>query len=88
MSIIDYLQEWDLNKKAEHFCKTYLLGKSKKNISAVEPTKYAKRFLNFMQHHVFVDHLKLRRQTMADALHQKQFKSQLYDEYEDQHEEG
>jgi hypothetical protein len=65
VSIIDYLQMWDLNKKAEHFCKTYFLGKNKKNISAVEPSKYAKRFLNFVQRHVFNDHLKRRREKDA-----------------------
>jgi hypothetical protein len=56
VSIIDYLQLWDLNKKAEHVCKTWFLGKSKQGLSAVDPHKYAARFLRFCRNTVFYDH--------------------------------
>ena len=55
VSIIDYLQSWNFEKKGEAFAKTWLLGKKSKGISAVEPEFYAKRFLRFMFQHVFVD---------------------------------
>ena len=44
IAIIDYLQEWNLNKKAERFIKTKILLKDGKNLSAIEPVEYARRF--------------------------------------------
>jgi len=41
ISIIDYLQEWNLNKKAERLSKTVLLGKNPDMLSAIEPDRYA-----------------------------------------------
>ena len=35
--IIDYLQEWNLNKKTEAFLKQHFKGKNKEKISAVPP---------------------------------------------------
>ena len=52
IAIIDYLQEWNLNKKLERFTKTVLLGKDKDNLSAIEPEQYSKRFLSFMEKNV------------------------------------
>ena len=37
MSIIDYLQEWNLNKKVERAYKVHLLQKSGSGLSAIEP---------------------------------------------------
>ena len=37
ISIIDILQEWNLNKKSERFVKTYLMGKDGDKLSAIEP---------------------------------------------------
>jgi len=37
MSIIDYLQDWNLNKKAERAYKVNLLQKSGSGLSAIEP---------------------------------------------------
>ena len=37
ISIIDYLQAWDLNKKCERFLKTTCLGKDAPTLSAIEP---------------------------------------------------
>ena len=54
ISIIDYLQRWNLNKKMERFLKVAILVKNGAQLSAIEPQKYAKRFLNFMEQSVFV----------------------------------
>lgn len=48
VSIIDYLQSWDLNKKSERFVKTQLLRKDGKTLSAIEPNEYATRFVDFV----------------------------------------
>ena len=37
LSIIDYLQEWNLNKKVERAYKVHLLQKSGSGLSAIEP---------------------------------------------------
>lgn len=44
IAVIDYLQEWNLNKKAERFIKTNILMKDRKMLSAIEPIEYARRF--------------------------------------------
>jgi len=44
LAIIDYLQEWNLNKKLERFSKTVVLQKDGDALSAINPDKYAKRF--------------------------------------------
>lgn len=54
ISIIDYLQEWNFNKKSERFMKTVLLQKDGVGLSAIEPNQYAKRFIHFMEMNVFV----------------------------------
>lgn len=41
ISIIDYLQEWNVSKKVERFSKTVLLGKNPEMLSAIEPKLYA-----------------------------------------------
>lgn len=55
LGIIDYLQAWNWNKKGEALIKTYIKGKDKNKISAVEPTHYQKRFYDFMKNKVFLD---------------------------------
>lgn len=37
IGIIDYLQQWTLNKKLERFSKTYVLRKNSDGLSAIEP---------------------------------------------------
>lgn len=37
ISLIDFLQEWNFNKKGERFMKTVLLGKDGPTLSAIEP---------------------------------------------------
>ena len=49
IAIIDYLQEWNMQKKLERFTKTVLLGKDGPTLSAIEPEAYASRFRNFVE---------------------------------------
>ena len=53
ISIIDYLQEWNLSKKSERLAKTLLMNKDGDKLSAIEPNAYADRFRNFMNSYVF-----------------------------------
>ena len=50
---IDYLQEWNLNKKSERFMKTVLMGKDGPTLSAIEPLQYADRFRRFCEQNIF-----------------------------------
>jgi 1-phosphatidylinositol-4-phosphate 5-kinase len=53
ISIIDYLQKWNCNKKGERFFKTVVLRKDPDRLSAIEPETYARRFRHFMESQVF-----------------------------------
>jgi len=53
LAIIDYLQEWNLNKKVERFSKVFILGKNGDGLSAIDPVVYARRFKNFMKSYLF-----------------------------------
>jgi hypothetical protein len=44
LGIIDILQEWNWNKRAEHFLKTKILCKPRAGLSAVPPDEYFERF--------------------------------------------
>ena len=52
ISIIDYLQLWNLNKKAERFLKTKFLKKNGDDLSAVEPIYYQDRFIRVINNRV------------------------------------
>ena len=54
IGIIDYLQDFNLDKKMENLLKQRILGKGE-GISAVHPKKYASRFVRFMRDHVIID---------------------------------
>jgi len=54
VGIIDYLQDYNFDKKIENFLK-YTLLRHGKGISAVPPPVYADRFLRFMRDHVIID---------------------------------
>jgi len=54
LAIIDYLQEWNLNKKLERAWKTVALHKDGKTLSAIDPDSYAKRFQLFMEQNLLV----------------------------------
>jgi len=54
LAIIDYLQEWNLNKMGERLFKTAVLLKDGRNLSAVEPLRYAQRFRDFCERNVFL----------------------------------
>ena len=49
MGIIDILQNYTLQKKAEHFLKRYVLRKDGMGISCVDPITYQKRFMGYMR---------------------------------------
>lgn len=53
--IIDVLQEYNSQKKAERWCKTFVLRKSKQGISAVPCKPYAERFIDKMKN-ITTDH--------------------------------
>ena len=46
--MIDFLQEWNLNKRLERFAKTKLKNKDPAGLSAIEPIAYQKRFQRFI----------------------------------------
>jgi hypothetical protein len=48
LGVIDFLQEWDLNKKTEAKLKQVFLGYNSELISAVPPAPYQRRFYNFV----------------------------------------
>jgi len=48
--VIDFLQDWNLNKQLERFAKTKLQNKDPAGLSAIEPITYQKRFQRFMRH--------------------------------------
>lgn len=51
LGIIDYLQDYHFEKKMENFAKETVLGRSSVahgEISAVQPARYAPRFVEFM----------------------------------------
>ena len=50
MGVIDILQEYNAKKRAEHTLKSFTADSSK--ISAVDPSFYAERFLDWLQTHV------------------------------------
>lgn len=54
IGIIDYLQEFNLKKFLENKYKAMLYGKEVMNISAVAPTIYSNRMLEFAKEHIFV----------------------------------
>jgi len=54
IAIIDYLQEYNFDKKSEHIIKSIFRGKGSE-ISAVPPTRYMKRFIEFMGNEVIID---------------------------------
>ena len=52
VGVIDFLQDWNLDKKVERFSKHalfYLKGKRKSDISAIPPKEYKLRFNNFIK---------------------------------------
>ena len=53
ISIIDYLQLYDLNKKLERFYKIIAGGVDGKELSSMSSEPYKKRFLSFMKSKVF-----------------------------------
>ena len=55
IALIDYLQEWNFDKKMELFLKRTFKGRQADRISCVEPTAYCARFNNFVRDHVITE---------------------------------
>mmetsp|Transcript_20893 Transcript_20893/g.15022 ORF Transcript_20893/g.15022 Transcript_20893/m.15022 type:complete len:119 (-) Transcript_20893:37-393(-) len=53
VSVIDFLQQWNMNKKMEHMSKKYVLNKNGNGLSAVPPRIYFNRFNSFIRDRVF-----------------------------------
>ena len=56
LGIIDYLQTWNSQKKAESCLKRTFFCRQKQGLSAVMPKEYADRFLLFSSENVFKMH--------------------------------
>lgn len=54
LGIIDYLQDFNIEKKLEYYAKSSY-NKKDAEISAVHPDRYSVRFLNFMEDKVIID---------------------------------
>ena len=54
ISIIDYLQMYDIGKKAETLTKVTLQGATYNDLSSVDHNSYGDRFEKFMKEEVFV----------------------------------
>ena len=95
VGIIDYLQDFNLNKKGENFLKGFIDDPNE--ISAVPSKQYAKRFYRFMQNTViknqvvqdysgekFLDdqqeYLEERRKSTDKKKEEKKERTQLYDD--------
>lgn len=53
LGIIDWLQSWNLKKRAERLSKSLISKEYFNSISAVPPEQYHPRFCRFLQRHVF-----------------------------------
>ena len=54
IGVIDFLQQWDINKKLEAKLKEVFKRQDKTQISAIPPIPYSKRFIDFMSEKIFV----------------------------------
>ena len=54
LAIIDYLQEFNFDKRGESRLKIWVLRRPKNLISAVDPELYRSRFIEFMKNEVFI----------------------------------
>jgi hypothetical protein len=66
VAIIDYLQEFNLEKKAENFLKVWVYNREEYRISAVNQNMYRERFYKFMQDSVLINQTgeEVQRQTL------------------------
>jgi hypothetical protein len=55
IAIIDYLQEYNLEKKGENWIKVWLYNREEYRISAVNPKMYMERFYKFMKDNVIIN---------------------------------
>jgi len=55
VAVIDYLQGYDIEKKAENFAKVTIKQRPEIKISCVPPKLYKRRFRNFMKESVIIN---------------------------------
>ena len=53
LGIIDYLQDYNMDKKGEHWLKSFIADANL--ISAIPPKPYSQRFFQFMQDQVVIN---------------------------------
>jgi hypothetical protein len=66
ISIIDYLQDYNFDKKMENFLKRVWRG-PKAEISAVNPRRYGRRFKEFMEGEVIIYENKRKDSQMSET---------------------
>lgn len=54
IAIIDYLQDYNFDKKAENFYKT-IKNKKDAQISAIPPLEYRNRYMKYMREEIFIN---------------------------------
>ena len=69
IGIIDYLQEWNMTKKAERAYKVHFQRRSRKEISAVEPKFYRQRFLDGLKRKLNFNQEKNKKKTLWDEFY-------------------
>ena len=55
LAIIDYLQDYNFEKRGENFIKVWFYMRDGSKISACDPNPYARRFLHFMRENVIIN---------------------------------
>lgn len=58
IAIIDYLQDYNLEKKAENWIKVWVYQRKEELMSAVNADMYMKRFYKFMKENVIINQMK------------------------------
>jgi len=72
-----------MSKKIEHFFKVYVKRKNKEEISAVNPEKYSKRFINFINREVIINE-KANIVLSTSKVRKKEYEK-MYIQFMDQH---
>lgn len=71
LGLIDMLQEWDFWKRGERLLKTFFLRKDPDGLSAIDPYRYQKRFMDRM-HEIIRDEQKFLKSNNVDEVQFKQ----------------
>lgn len=80
ISVIDFLQDWNFDKKGESFLKTNILCRDYSRMSAVSPQTYCNRFIKFMRDKVIIDAKETKEDIAAAILKSKAGKYEIKEE--------